>query len=187
MPGHRVRVLSTKYDGSPHYDYEAQLVDHDDGLLRLHVPVGTPMQSYRGPIVVRVAFTALFFTAGDRWYNCYHNHWTGPRATIESYANVSLPAEFDGACVRWVDLDLDVLIRSTGETAIIDHDEFAEHRARFAYPDALVRRATATADALFVAARARLAPFDRDRHLDLPAVWQASPPVPQTRGRCPHD
>ncbi|MDA1002071.1 MAG: GNAT family N-acetyltransferase [Chloroflexi bacterium] len=165
VPDRSVRVLSTKYDGSPHYDYEARFVDHDRSLLRLYVPVGTTMTSYRGVFPTRVAFTALFFTDGDRWYNCYHNHWTGPRASIESYANVSLPAAFDGETVRWVDLDLDVLVRRTGGASIVDHDEFLEHRERFAYPDALARRAADTAAELLALARERRAPFDRESHL----------------------
>lgn len=160
-----VRVLSTKYDGSPHYDYAARFVEHDDALLTLFVPAGTTMTSYRGVFPTRVAFTALFFTDGDRWYNCYHNHWTAPGATIESYANVSLPAKFDGETVRWVDLDLDVLVRRTGGASIVDHDEFLEHRERFDYPDTLVRRAASTAAELLALARERRTPFDRDAQL----------------------
>ena len=171
-PVRTVRVLSTKYDGSPHYDYDAQFVDHDGARLRLYVPAGTQMTGYRGSMRTRVAFTALFFTDGDRWYNCYHNHWTGRRASIESYANVSLPAEFDGEVVRWVDLDLDVLVRRTGGASIVDHDEFLEHRERFGYPPALSRRAADTAVELLALARDRHAPFDREAHLALGAVGE---------------
>ena len=162
--GQIVRVLSTKYDGSPHYDYQARLVDHEGDRLRLFVPRGTVMEGYRGTLRTQVAFTALFYT-DDRWYNCYLNHWTTPRLRIESYANVALPAEFDGETVRWVDLDLDVLIRSTGAVSLVDVDEFVEHGARFGYPGDLVRRATETGDALLAAARGRREPFDRERDL----------------------
>jgi protein associated with RNAse G/E len=160
--GRTVQVRSTKYDGSPHYAYEARLVDHAGPRLRLLVPRGTVMEGYRGTLRTQVAFTALFYT-DDRWYNCYLNHWTTPRLRIESYANVALPAAFDGETVRWVDLDLDVLIRSTGAVSLVDVDEFVEHGARFGYPDDLVRRATDTADALLAAARDRREPFDRER------------------------
>ncbi len=163
MAGATVQVISTKYDGSPHYAYEARLVDRDGPRLRLFVPRGTVMTGYRGTFATQVSFTALFYT-DERWYNCYLNHWTTPRLRIESYANVALPATFDGGVVRWVDLDLDVLIRSTGAVSLVDVDEFLEHGRRFAYPGDLVSRAYATADGLLAAARARREPFDRDAH-----------------------
>jgi protein associated with RNAse G/E/RimJ/RimL family protein N-acetyltransferase len=164
MAERTVRVVSTKYDGSPHYAYEARLVAEDGALLTLAVPRGTAMSGYRGDLRTSVPFTALFYT-DERWYNCYHNHWTTPRLRIESYANVALPATFDGETVRWVDLDLDVLIRSTGSVSLVDVDEFVEHGRRFGYPADLVRRANATADALLAATRERRDPFDRDRHV----------------------
>ena len=148
--GPTVRIVSTKFDGSLHNDFAGRLIEDAGGTedpsapLRVFVPEGTPIQSYRGDQVVRIPFTALFWPAEDRWWYVYHNHWTQQRAdqrwTPESYANVSSPATFDGETIRWVDLDLDVTIR-TGVVELLDEDVFAEHRVRMAYPEALVASA----------------------------------------------
>ena len=55
-----------------------------------------------------------------------------------------------------VDLDLDVVRRrATGTVELRDEDEFAEHRARFGYPDDLVANAEAAAKLLVRGARRR--------------------------------
>ncbi len=157
-----VRVLSTKYDGSPHYEFEAQLLGRQDGYIRLHVPQGTSLRSYRGEFPVQTTFTALFWT--DRWYNVYHNYRPAGRRGIESYANVSTPAQFDGETLRWVDLDLDVLTRDGG-IEVDDEDEFADHRVRFGYPDEVIRHALAARDELLRLAESGAFPFDRASHI----------------------
>jgi protein associated with RNAse G/E len=174
--GRRIRVLSTKYDGSLHNDYEALLIDEesstspDDECLRLYVAQGTPLHSYRGDGPIGVGFTALFWPGADRWFNVYHNHWPTQRHAIETYVNVSLPAEFDGETIRWVDMDLDVVVRTGHRIELWDEDEFAEHLEQFRYPDNVVARARAAAGELMRAAAAGEPPFDRASH-----IWVQKP------------
>ena len=49
-PGARrtVRIASTKYDRSRHYEFDAQLLAHEGPMLRLLVMEGTPYTGYRG-------------------------------------------------------------------------------------------------------------------------------------------
>ncbi len=91
------------------------------------------------------------------------------RLSTESYANVSLPATFDGETVRWVDLDLDVTIRD-GVVELLDEDEFDEHRARMAYPEGVVTGAREAASELMRLAATRTPPFDRGTH-----IWRPRP------------
>ena len=179
VTGRAVRIVSTKFDGSLHNDFAGRLIEDGGGLeyplapLRVFVPEGTSIQSYRGDQVVRVPFTALFWPGQERWWNVYHNHRTLQRSdqrwTPESYANVSSPATFDGETVRWVDLDLDVTIRA-GVVELLDEDEFAEHRMRMDYPDELVRSALAAAATLLELAARRAPPFDREAHIWSPEL-----------------
>ncbi len=177
VTGRRVRVLSTKYDGSPHYDQYGWLLDTpgtgQDLPLRVLIEAGTELRSYRGTFATRIDFTFLFWPGQDRWYNVEHNHRVvarpDGRLSTSSYANVSTPATFDGDTVRWVDLDLDVTIRD-GVVELVDEDEFDEHRARMAYPAAVVARARAAAEELQRLARLGAPPFDRDTH-----IWRRSP------------
>ena len=161
--GRTLLVASTKYDGSLHYEYEAKLIGREDSMLRLLVEAGSPYRGHNGGGRARERYTALFWT--DRDYNVYHNHRPVGRRRIASYANVALPAEIDGDTVRWVDLDLDVILTADGEVVLDDADEFEQHRREFAYPDALVERATAARDELLRAARTGVFPFDRAEHV----------------------
>jgi len=174
VTGRPVRILSTKFDGSLHNDFAGRLIEGGAELegpatpLRVFVPEGTAIQSYRGDQVVQIPFTALFWPGQERWWNVYHNHWTLQRGdqrwTPESYANVSSPATFDGETLHWVDLDLDVTIRA-GVVELLDEDEFAEHRARMRYPEHIVTSALEAASTLLELAARRAPPFDRETHI----------------------
>jgi hypothetical protein len=164
-------VLSTKYDGHAHFDYPAYLLHPGDGSampLRLYVPAGTPVRSgYRGDYEIVTPFTALFWPGSDRWWNVEHNHHGHPRTSggrLFSYANVSTPATFDGDTVRWVDLDLDVIVTEDG-AALVDEDEFAQHREQFGYPEDVVARAWDAAQTLLQLATTGAPPFDRDEQI----------------------
>ena len=168
-----VRPVSdpTKFDGSLHNDYEGLLIEDEalpsalDGCVRLHVARGTPLHSYRGDGQIGIAFTALFWPGMDRWFNVYHNYQPTERHAIETYVNVSLPAAFDGETLRWVDMDLDVVVRSGHRVELWDEDEFAEHVERFGYPEDVVQRSLITASELLRLAAADEPPLDRAAHI----------------------
>lgn len=180
VTGQRVRVLSTKYDGSHHYEQHGWLLQSlggdPDEPLRVLIEAGTELRSYRGTFPARIDFTILFWPGQDRWYNVEHNHQVvvrpDGRHSTSSYANVSMPATFDGDTVRWVDLDLDVTIRD-GVVELVDEDEFDEHRARMAYPESVIAQAREAASELLRLATASVPPFDRDAH-----IWRARPASP---------
>ena len=68
-PRRHIRVLSSKYDGAAHNDYVAELIEDGRGEapLRLFVPQGTTIHSYRGDYPARVPFTGLFWPGEDCW------------------------------------------------------------------------------------------------------------------------
>ena len=163
----RLRIVSTKFDGSPHYDYEGVLVGRDGPLLRLFVEAGTPFVGYRGPGRIVASYTALFWT--DRHYNVFHNHWPMGSRGVTSYCNIGTPAALDGDTLRWVDLDLDVVALAGGRIVLDDEDEFAAHRVRFGYPEELVQRVLAARDEVLRLAALGQFPFDRESHIPNPA------------------
>lgn len=172
----RVRVLSTKFDGSHHYEQHGWLLEsagvEAGGPLRVLIEAGTELRSYRGTFPARIDFTILFWPDQDRWYNVEHNHQVlvrpDGRLSTSSYANVSTPATFDGDTVRWVDLDLDVTVRN-GVVELVDEDEFDEHRARMAYPESVIAKAREAASDLLRLATLGVTPFDRETHIWRPA------------------
>ncbi len=160
--GRRVHVLSTKYDGSRHYEYTATLLDQTGPLVRVWVEAGEPYVSYRGQGLMREGFTALFFT--DRWYNLFHNLRPMGRRGYLTYANIGTPATFEGDTIRWVDLDVDI-VRTVDAIHVDDEDEFALHQRAMSYPRDLIDRVLTTRDELVRLAGAEVFPFDRAAHL----------------------
>jgi hypothetical protein len=141
MPSEMVRVIYSKYDGSPHRDYPARRLAEDDLGVWLGVVKGTASVYHGRPSVEQIPFVLL--VPHDGW-------WTGmfnpPPRTSEVYCDMATPARWDGDTVHIVDLDLDVVRRrATGVIELLDEDEFAEHRKRFGYPDEVVDEAQAAA------------------------------------------
>jgi hypothetical protein len=141
MPSEMVRVVYSKYDGSPHRDYPARRLAEDDLGVWLGVVKGTASVYHGRPSVEQIPFVLL--VPHSAW-------WTGmfnpPPRTSEVYCDMATPARWEGDTVHIVDLDLDVVRRrDTGIVQLLDEDEFAAHRQRFGYPDELVGEAEAAA------------------------------------------
>jgi uncharacterized protein len=109
-------------------------------------------------------FVEHFYT--DRWYNVFVIYDGQTGALKGWYCNVTRPAEIGsapegGLVVRAVDLALDFFVRPTGETFVLDEDEFAalplapeEAAAALAALDELRRLAAARAGPFAAAAQA---------------------------------
>ena len=65
------------------------------------------------------------------------------RAKSAVYVDVATPAVWDGAVLRSIDLDLDVIRRQDGTVLLDDEDEFATHRVAYGYPAEVIELALA--------------------------------------------
>jgi predicted RNA-binding protein associated with RNAse of E/G family len=57
----------------------------------------------------------------DRPYNVYH--WLDGSRTIAYYCNIATDTAIDADMVSYTDLVIDVLLRPTGETIVLDEEE----------------------------------------------------------------
>ncbi|WP_121255949.1 DUF402 domain-containing protein [Nocardioides ferulae] len=158
-PGDRVRVVMTKWGGRPHWEFEATVLGADGHGEWLGVAEGTfmarPGASFVAPVdqVVLVpggaaedrGFLATFYSLGG---------------AVNIYVDMATPAEWVGAELHAVDLDLDVVQGPSGRAWVDDEDEFADHRVRFGYPDDIVRLAVSTRDRVLAAVEAGHPPYD---------------------------
>lgn len=95
---------------------------------------------------------------------------------IDLYVDIVHPPKWIGdACLRVVDLDLDVIRRRNGDVLLDDEDELELHAATLHYPPEVVAEARATADAVVTAVTDGTPPFSRP-----PERWLAEP---SRRGR----
>lgn len=155
MSSEMVRVVYSKYDGSPHRDYLARRLAEDDLGVWLGVVKGTESVYHGRPSIEQIPFVLL--VPHGAW-------WTGmfnpPPRTSEVYCDMATPARWEGDTVHIIDLDLDVVRRrATGAVELLDEDEFDEHRRLFGYPDELVTEARAAARWLVAALGDGTEPF----------------------------
>lgn len=75
------------------------------------------------------------------------------------YVDIITPAQWNGATVTMIDIDLDVVRWADGRVEVVDEDEFVEHQVAFKYPPRLIDTARSTTARLAVAVEARNEPF----------------------------
>ncbi len=157
MIGRTIHVRSTKYDGSPHWEFDSWLVLEEGPLLVTVNFAGQELQTWNGPWTTPYHTRNHFWS--DRWYNVMRLE--RPQGGLEGwYCNVTTPIQFDGEDVRYVDLDLDVRVPAQGEPEVLDEEEFLENSQRMGYPPEVVEQARRALDELVRLARTGQPPFD---------------------------
>ena len=159
-----IKVVSTKYDGTPRDSYEAQLLDHDGSIVRIKVPAGTPtwVEKHGKIELSKDNIIEIYFT--DRWYNVWHmrEHTTYPNLW---YSNVAMPARFDGTKLQWVDLDIDIRCYLDGSLRVLDQEEFEQNRVEMGYPTEVVEYALAARDEVLQLGKLGEFPFNHETQI----------------------
>jgi hypothetical protein len=126
------------------------------------------------PVVLDIAVVVLI--PRNVWWVAW---FTAEPHRYAVYCDVTTPPVWDrNAEVTMADLDLDVVRHRPGGTVeLLDEDEFAEHGARYAYPDEVVAAARGTAQDLMAAVAAGTGPFGGAHHRWLALVTDAPPPA----------
>ena len=91
------------------------------------------------------------------WLATFHGE---PRDSVAIYVDITTPPLWDGATLRTVDLDLDVIRRVDDTVLVDDEDEFAEHQVAFGYPPEIIALAEASRDRVYAAILDEDAPYD---------------------------
>lgn len=159
MIGRPIHVRSTKYDGSPHWEFDSWFVLERGTLLVTLNLAGQELQTWNGPWITPYDTRNHFWS--DRWYNVMRLEQPRGGGFQGWYCNVTTPAQYDGANVFYVDLDLDVRVTADGAVEVLDEDEFLENSERFRYPPEVVAEARRAVDELCALATRRAFPFER--------------------------
>ncbi|WP_244931645.1 DUF402 domain-containing protein [Nocardioides sp. W7] len=156
-PGDPARIELSKWGDRPHWELDATYLGSDEHGDWLGVPAGTAHSRPGASFTSEVDSVTL--APRDRpWCATFH----APGIWCTVYVDMTTPPHWDGAVVRAVDLDLDVIRGSDGRVRVDDEDEFAEHQVTLGYPAEIVRVAEASRDAVLNAVRRAQPPFDLD-------------------------
>ena len=139
MTGDIITVNARKYDGRIRRSWAGGLVSTKDGVITLIAEFSeTHVHSDLGTIHAGTVSIEHFWT--DRWYNVFH--FRGPDGTQKAiYANIAMPATFDGSVLNYVDLDIDVIQWPHGRVDVLDRDDFEENSIKYGYTDEVKRAA----------------------------------------------
>ena len=161
--GDPVRIEMTKWGDLPHWHIPARWLGRDEHGDWLGIPAGTEMARPGAHVVSANLQVGLVphvdLPEDDRWWVATF-HGPGGNLGAATYVDIATPPLWDGATLRAVDLDLDVLAGETGRIWIDDEDEFAQHKVTLGYPDRVVAAAMRSCDRVQAAMTAGHAPYD---------------------------
>ena len=157
-PGHPISVAMFKWGDKPHWHWDGVYLGADEHGEWLGYPVGT---AYARP---GLRFATDFDGIGlvphrDAAHFVAFNRPTD-QVRSEIYVDMTTPPEWVDTTVRCIDLDLDVVRRWTGETQIIDQDEFEQHQIEFGYPPEIITMTEESAERVYEAVKSENAPYD---------------------------
>ena len=153
-----IRVEACKFDGSVHRAWDVVLETETEDLWILR---GVFEKEISHPLlgVIRPKTVSVEFYWKNLCYNVFRFHQ--PEGELRNfYCNVNLPPVLNGNVLRYVDLDIDVLVEPDLSYQVVDLDEFAENAAKHAYPPAIISKAYDSLDELIALINNRSFPFD---------------------------
>lgn len=157
-PGSRALLRAIKYDGTAHWIQPFQVVSDDGNLLVASYRARTPIYTSRGEF--RSPYDSLVYFWRDRWFNVFRLSRPGCGLALW-YCNVTTPPTYDGQQIGYVDLDLDVTVRSNGGIELLDQDEFDEHQKMYGYPQDIIEHAEDAAREVIALAEGNGFPFNK--------------------------
>ncbi len=152
-----IRVDACKYDGSVHRSWSCRLLEETADLYTLH---GVFEREIKHPLLgtIESGTVSVEYYWKKRWYNVFKFY--EPDQTFRNYyCNVNTPPEFSGGVLKYVDLDIDVLVKPDLSYQILDADEFAENAVKHQYPIDLIERANRALDQILDLIKTKRFPF----------------------------
>ena len=151
-----VTVQYFKYPRELHWRHDVVRLGEDGYGVWLGGVAGSTIQrGYEPPTESRDPFVQLI--PSDAWWVLIYN---GDRPKTRYYVDIVTPPEWvDGSRVEMIDLDLDVVRYQDGSVAVLDEDEFEQHRVDRNYPAEIVERVRATTEEIASALQDGAEPF----------------------------
>lgn len=157
MSGERFIVRVLKYDGTTYRSWHAQLREIRDQLLILDAEFDADVQHESLGEIPKGTRTIEYYWL-DRWYNVFQFLEDDGRTKL-FYCNINTPPVVEEGVVRYVDLDIDLLVKPDLSYEVLDLEEFYTNAQRYGYSDELKKRAQAAVEDLKVMIEGRHFPF----------------------------
>jgi uncharacterized protein len=158
LNGQPITICVLKYDGTEHRRWSGALSRREGSLIVVDAHFEHEVSHELLGTIVRGTCSREYYWL-DRWYNIFR--FAKPDGELRNYyCNINLPPSFDGKTLRYVDLDVDIVVQRDLSYRIVDLDEFAANAARFSYPEEIQHHATAALTELVGLIEACSFPFE---------------------------
>ena len=173
--GDPVRIEMEKWGARPHWHIPGRWLGRDEHGDWIGIPAGTRMVRPGADVLSGFDQVGLVPAAGSAELRSFLATFHRDPGPTWIYVDMTTPPVWDGAVVRAVDLDLDVVRLRDGSSYVDDEDEFAEHTVELGYPPEIVALAEASRDRVHVAMQAQAPPFDGSHERWLAAMLTLTP------------
>lgn len=92
---------------------------------------------------------------------------------IRYYCNVASPPYVTDRTLTYIDYDLDVIVQSDGEVAIVDQDEYERHKLNYNYSTMVQDKVEQGLDALLARIKKKAPPFQDELIFQYYEVWRS--------------
>ena len=158
QPEQTVNVIACKYDGREHRRWQASIVRREGTLIVLDAKFEEEIRRDLLGVVASGTLSIEYYWL-DRWYNVFRFH--EPTGELRNYyCNLNVPPTFDGRVLRYIDLEIDLLVSPDLSYTVLDEEEFETNAARYHYPAQLRSRVRQALDEMVALIEARQFPFD---------------------------
>ena len=160
-----MRIQFLKHPDTLHWRHEPMIrLGQDDYGMWFGATTDTWFQKGDVPVPKNAHERGFFCTSPlvqlvvpGAWWTMIYN---GEERDITHYVDIVTPAKITDEEVLFTDLDLDVIRRQDGTVLLDDEDEFLEHSAALAYPEAWIDKARTTAAEVHLRLDSLDEPFD---------------------------
>jgi protein associated with RNAse G/E len=127
-----ITVNSRNYDGTLKRSWDCELIERRGSLLVLFGEFESDVDHADLGRIEKGTISYEYYWL-DRWYNIFRFH--DPSGTLRNfYCNISLPPQFSGEVLDYVDLDIDVLVWPDLTYAVLDQEDYVAAAIAFDYP-----------------------------------------------------
>lgn len=153
-----ITVRACKYDGSEHRRWLAKLLQQKGSLLVLDASFAEEIShDLLGTILSGTRSIEYYWL--DRWYNVFR--FSQPDGALRSYyCNINIPPEFDGQTLKYVDLDIDILVEPDLTYRVVDLKDFELNARRYNYSNEVQAQARRALNELIDLIETRDFPFN---------------------------
>lgn len=156
----QITVRTFKYDGSEHREWLARVVRQDKSLLVLDAEFAEEIEHELLGRISRGTLSIEYYWL-NHWYNIFR--FAEPNGKLRNYyCNINVPPSFDGQELRYVDLDIDVLVNPDFSYTVLDREEFKVNAVRYGYPAEIVANTERGLEELIQLIETRSFPFNED-------------------------